>query len=139
MNDFDCNGIADALCECYESELGGDQLAVLAPPHNRRLCLRIIIEDQQQRHRWIFEAGVTRPEKTRDEPAARKLVLEFVDAYLSDWFAEDRGIRPSLNFQAHTFGKREVFLRGRRRDLRAERMAADFLGEPMDPDLDEVE
>jgi hypothetical protein len=138
MTNFDCISIAGALGELYENELAGDQLVALAPSHNRRLCLRITIEDQKQRHRWIFEAGVTRPEKKVDEPAARKLVLEFIAAYLSQWFGEDRSIRPSLNFQAHSFGKQEVFLRGRRRDLRADRLAADFLGEPMDPDLDEV-
>ena len=139
MNDFDCIDIADALGERFHSELGSDALAVIAPAHNRRICLRVVIEDCHQRHRWIFEAGVTRPAKTRDELQARNLVVAFIDAYLSEWFAEDRCMRPPLNYQAHPFRDQEVFLRGRRRDLRAERLAADFLGEPMEPDLEEVE
>ena len=139
MNDFDCIDIAEALGERFHSELGSDALAVLAPSHNRRLCLRVVIEDHQKRQRWIFEAGVTRPAKTRDEPQARNLVIAFIDAYLSEWFAEDRCIRPPLNYQAHSFRDQEVFLRGRRRDLKAERLAADFLGEPLEADLEEVE
>ena len=139
MSDFDCAQIAATLTERYHHELGGDALVASAPHHNKRLCLRLIVDDQQQRHRWIFEAGVTRPAKTRDEPAARQLVFAFLDAYLSNWFSEARDTRLSITYRAHTFGDKDVFLRGRRRDLRAERLAAQLLDEPLEPDLDEVD
>ncbi len=139
MTGFDCSAIAATLSERYHDELRGDALVAMAPLHNKRLCLRLVIEDREQRHRWILEAGVTRPPKTRDEPAAYQLVIAFLDAYLSDWFNEDRDTRLSLNYRAHTFGDKDVFLRGRRRDLRAERLAAELLDEPLEPDLDEVD
>ncbi len=139
MNPFDPEHVEDVLTERWVDELGSDTLSVSAPEHRKRLCVRLRIDSSDQRHRWIMEAGVSRPEKTRDEPAAWQLVLEFLDAFLSEWFGEQRQVRLSLNYCAHDFEGQQVFFRGRRRDLQADRMASEFLGEPMEPDLEDID
>ena len=139
MLDFDAEHITTLLRERYVQELGSDGLQVLAPVHHKRLCLRVVIETADGARRWIFEAGVSRPEKKRDESAARQLVVNFVDAYLSEWFTEGRSLRPTLDFTTHTFQGQSVFLRGRRRDLKAERLAAEWLGDPLEVDLEELD
>ena len=139
MTSYDSEQVQVVLRERWASELGLDSLKVSATEHRKRLCLRVCIDSSDERHRWIMEAGVSRPGTTREEPAARQLVLEFLDAFISEWFAERREVRLSLNFRAHDFSGQQVFLRGRRRDLRADRMAAQLLGEPMEPDLEEID
>jgi len=139
MNPFDPEHVQDVFAERWADKLGSDTLRVSAPEHQKRLCVRVRIDSSDERHRWIMEAGVSRPTKTRDEPASWKLVLEFLDAFLSEWFAEQRQVRLSLNYRAHDFAGQQVFFRGRRRDLQADRMAAEFLGEPMEPDLEEID
>jgi hypothetical protein len=136
---FDTAAIADALSQRHAEGLAGDALEVLAPTHQKRLCLRLVINGQNGRKRWIFEGGISQPKKAKDRPASEALVMDFMDAYLGDWLADERSLRPTVDFSAHQFSGREFFLRGRRRDLQAERLAADLLNEPMEADLEELD
>jgi len=139
MNLFEVDLITEVLLDRHRQDLGDLQLTIVIPNHPNRLLLRLLIETDCGRHRWIFEAGVSRPPHSRDLPKGQSLVLDFMDQYVAEWLAADRGVRPPINYTAYRFRGLEVFLRGRRRDLQAERMAAELLGEPMEPDLEDVD
>ena len=139
MNRFDTDQIDELLAERWSNELAGDAIRSIAIEHHRRICLRICLDSTNDRYRWIMEAGLSRPEKTIEEPPIRDLLLNFLDAILAEWFANERSTRLSLNFQTHEFEGNEIFLRGRRRDLKADQLAAELLGEPLEPDLEEID
>ena len=139
MNRFDTDQINDLLEERWSDELAGDSIRSTAIEHHRRICLRLCIDSSNDRYRWIMEAGLSRPEKTVDEAPVRDLILNFLDAFLAEWFANERSTRLSLNFRVHEFEGHELFFRGRRRDLKADQLAAEFLGEPLEPDLEEID
>ena len=139
MNAFDCDAIATILRSRFADGLTGDSLCVSSDEHRKRICLRVVIERQDGSQRWIVEAGVSRPHKRDDEAAARGRVLDFLDNFLNDWFANERSERLRSDFQSFVFAGEPVFLRGRRRNLTAERMAAELLGEPLEADLEEVD
>ena len=139
MDLFDTDQINDLLEERWSSELAGDRIRSSAIEHHKRICLRICIDSADERYRWIMEAGLSRPDKTADEPTKRDLIINFLDAYLAEWFESKRSTRLSLNFCIHEFAGHEIFLRGRRRDLKADQLAAEFLGEPLEPDLEEID
>ena len=139
MNLFDTDQINDLLEERWMNELAGDRIRSTAIEHHRRICLRLCIDSANGRFRWVMEAGLSRPEKTVQEEPIRDLILNFMDAFLADWFANERSTRLPLNFCIHEFEGHEIFFRGRRRDLEADHLAAEFLGEPLEPDLDEID
>lgn len=139
MNVFDTDQISELLTERWSVELDGDPIRAVAIEHHKRICLRLCIDSADGRFRWIMEAGLSRPETTAEEPPVRNLIVNFLDAFLSEWFANKRSTRLSLNFRIHDFMGAELFLRGRRRDLKADRLAAKLLGEPMEPDLEEID
>jgi hypothetical protein len=136
---FDTAAITDALSERYAEGLAGDALEVLAPKHQKRCCLRLVINSQNGRKRWIFEGGLSQPKNAKERLSSEALVMDFMEAFLGDWLADERCLRPSVDFSAHQFSGREFFLRGRRRDLHAERMAAELLNEPLEADLEEFD
>ena len=139
MNAFDTDQINELLTERWSVELDGDHVRSIAIEHHKRICLRLCIDSADERFRWIMEAGLSRPATTAEEPPVRNLIVNFLDAFLAEWFENKRSTRLSLNFRVHEFRGFELFLRGRRRDLKADQLAAELLGEPMEPDLEEID
>jgi hypothetical protein len=139
IDSFNTDQIDDVLRVRWLDELGGDSIRSLAVEHPKRICLRVLIESSNGRHRWVIEAGLSRPERPKDEASVRTLVVNFLDAYLGDWFASERTERLTLDYATHEFEGREYFVRGRRRDLKADQLAAEFLGEPLEPDLEDFD
>lgn len=65
-------------------------------------------------------------------------VLDLLDLSLQEYFAAGRNWRPDLDWKPHTLpqGEHEVWTRGRLRNLKVERMAAELLGEALEPDFE---
>ncbi len=97
-----------------------------------RLTLRLDRADETQR--WVWQSLVE-TKVPQDQDDALFLLVDFFDAYLSEFFASGRMLRPQARFVAHAFRDVDICLRGRRRDLAAERQAAQWLGEAPEADF----
>lgn len=96
------------------------------------LALRLDRVDGTQR--WVWQALLETKAPTDEDPALF-LLVDFLDTYLSEFFASERTIRPQMRFVAHRFREVDICLRGRRRNLGAEKEAANYLGEEVEDDF----
>ena len=73
----------------------------------------------------------------QDPTEGRDLGMDLLDLALQEYFSTDRSWVPTEDWKAHLYEEREAWIRGRLRNLKLERQAADLLGEPLEPDFEE--
>lgn len=104
--------------------------------HEDHVRLTLRLDRVDETHRWVWQSLVE-TKLPQDQDGALFLLVDFMDAYLSEFFASDRLLRAQARFVAHAFQDVDICLRGRRRDLAAERQAAAWLGEETEADFPE--
>ena len=125
---------AETLGKRYSGFLENEVFTAEHERHDDHVRLTLRLDRLDASHRWVWQAlhETEEPEKQND---SLFLLVDFLDAYLSEFFASNRSLRPQARFVAHEFRDVDICLRGRRRDLAAEHEAAEWLGEATETDF----
>jgi hypothetical protein len=129
LDEAACGRLAELIAERHQHHLDDETCTVTCERHldNVRIALRL--ETRDGKGRYALEITAT------EGKGITERLVNCLDAWLVDWFADQRGTRLGHRFEVMTFGDLEVGLRGRRRNLAVERRAADLLGDPLEPDF----
>lgn len=128
--------LADTLTKRYQGFLEDEFFAAKHERYADNVRLTVLLERRDGSQRWVWQALAELP-TPKQETEALFLLVDFLDAYLSEFFSEGRSIRPQQRFVSHPFREQDLYLRGRRRDLAAEKEAAQLLGEELEADFPE--
>jgi len=124
-----CAQLANLIAERHQDHLRDEICAVTCERHLDNVRIGLSLNTRDERSRYVLEMTAA-----ESDGITEKLV-DCLDAWLTEWFAGDRETRLGHRFVVMTFGGLEVGLRVRRRNLMAERRAAELLGEPLEPDF----
>ena len=125
---------AETLGSRYAGFLEDEVFTAEHERHEDHVRLTLPLDRVDGSHRWVWQALHETSESQRHDESLF-LLVDFLDAYLSEFFSSERTLRPQTRFVAHTFRDVDVCLRGRRRDLAAEHEAAEWLGEAPETDF----
>jgi hypothetical protein len=95
------------------------------------------LRDPSEEEVLILQARVDLVEQDIQDPNDGKaLALDVLDLAVQEYFAQERIWSPSLDWGEEPHQEKTVWLRGRRRNLKLDRIAAELLGEELEPDFD---
>ena len=125
---------AESLGKRYAGFLEDEVFTAEHERHDDHVRLTLRLDRVDGNHRWVWQS-LRETETPKQQDNALFLLVDFLDAYLSEFFASERSLRPQARFVAHSFRDLDICLRGRRRDLAAEYEAAEWLGEAPETDF----
>ncbi len=122
------------LSDLHGGRLPDCRFAVEAWLESERVCARLTVQSHDKSLHYPMEAAAAVDD---DSPLvvdeALGVALDFLGFYLGEYVTSDGEVLLPLDWQAFTFGDREVFARGWERNLALEEAADRFLaGEPID-------
>ncbi len=138
LDDATRGTILDALRERHHAHLRpGETLSCDGTLTHGEAWCELVLSDDEEEKVLRLQAQVDLVGQDIQNPTeGRELGMDLIDIALQEYFSTDRTWVPTQDWKSQVLRDKEVFIRGRLRNLKLERQAAELLGDPMEPDFD---